>query len=531
MDADVIVVGAGIAGGLVAHRLAAAGVKVLILEGGPDVTRAELQERFLKTRTYTPVALDPRPEYAPTTHPDDPDAYLINDGPTRYNLHMTKAVGGTTWHWAASCTRFGDSEFRLRSIYGVGVDWPIAYADLEPYYGQAEHELGVTAPSTDADAQRRAVATPMADFEWPYLYKYLRDVLAPHGMVVGTGAYARNAREYDDRPACRGNNTCWPLCPIGAQYNGIVHVDKARSLGVELRAQSLVTRLEADNEHRIVAVSYRRPDGSYGRATARIFVLAANGMETPKILLASASEAEPEGLANSSDQVGRNFMDHATVGTDLVSRNPVYPGRGPVSFGRLEGGSDGDYRRHRAAAEIAIDNRMSVDVIAGDVLREGYTGDALDRELRFRALRTFSIFSSVEVLPDPERRIVLDWQSRDSAGQPRMRVSFSYDDYTSRGLDHIAGLHGDIVGRIGVLKYRTLKGAYFGHHPAGATRMGIDPRTSVVDRQCRSHDHPNLYVASSAVFPTIGGTNGPTLTIAALALRTADSILGGLSRQ
>lgn len=525
MDADVVIIGAGIAGGLIAHRLAGAGMKALILEGGPDVTRAELHTRFLEQRSYTPVALDPRSDFAPTTRYDDPDAYLINVGTTRYNTYMTKAVGGTTWHWTGRCARFADTEFRLRSTYGVGEDWPLTYADIEPYYCQAEHELGVTASSTHPSQARRSRPPPMTDFAWPYFYTTLREKLAPHGFTVETDAYARNSRDYDGRPACRGNNKCWPLCPIGAQYNGIVHIDKARDLGVEVRSQSLVTRLETDGGKSITKAWYRRPDGSLGAVAARLFVIAANGMETPKILLASASEAMPAGLANSSDQVGRNFMDHSSILSKVLAKEPLFPGRGPIAFGQVRQKNDKGFRRDRAITNLSIDNRMSVDEIAGDVLREGLAGEALDRELRFRAMRMFNLFSAAEILPDPHSRIVLDWQRRDSAGQPRMRVAFAIPEYTARGLDFAENLHRDVIEKIGVLQHEVTRGSYFGDHPAGATRMGTDPRRSVVDPVCRSHDHPNLFVAGSAVFPTLGGADEPTLTIAALALRTANAIL------
>jgi choline dehydrogenase-like flavoprotein len=525
MDADVIVIGAGIAGGLVAHRLADQGMKVLVLEGGPDITRAEFHTRFLEKRGYSPVGLDPKSDYAPTTDPDDPDAYLINVGSQRYNCYMTKAVGGTTWHWTGRCARFDDDDFKLHTTHGVGVDWPIGYADIEPYYVEAEHALGVTAPSSGPEAQRRSRPTPMQDFAWPYFYELLNKTLSPHGLTIETGGYARNAREYDGRPACRGNNTCWPVCPIGAQYGGIAHVDKARELGVEVRAQSLVTRLEAGDERRIASAWYRRPDGSVERVRAKTFVIAANGLETAKILLASAGEAAPAGIANSSDQVGRNFMDQVTVLSKVMSAEPVTPGRGPVSFGFLRQSRDKSYRSQYAAWYLTIDNRMSVDEIAGEVLSEGLAGEALDAQVRFRSMRSFTLFSAAETLPDPQSRISLDWQKRDSAGQPRMRVKFDISDYTQRGLDFAARMHEEVADKIGTLKRRTLKNSFFGHHPAGATRMGMEARQAVVDPFCRSHDHPNLYIVGSSVFPTQGGANEPTLTIAALALRTADAIL------
>lgn len=527
-EAGVAIVGSGIAGAMMAWRLASAGVKVVVLEGGPEVTRADLHERFLERRVYSPTDVDPNPDYAPSTHRDDPDAYLINAGPIAYNIHMTKAVGGTTWHWTAAAERFADEEFRLRSTYGIGVDWPIRYEDLEASYSEAEHEMGVSAPSDDAEAARRKVPTPMADFVWPYAYTRLRERLAPHGYRVVTNGFARNTREYDGRPACRGNNTCWPICPIGAQYAAIVHVDKARRLGVEIRPESLVTRLETDATGRIASAVYRRPDGSRGSVTARIFVLAANGLETAKILLASASDAFPAGLANSSDQVGRNLMDYPSIISDMVIDDPIAMGRGPVAFGAIAGFDTAGDRRHRAKADIRLDNRNNIDLVAAELLRDGLRGDDLDRQLRFQAMRRLQLISEVEVMPDPERRITLDWRKRDSAGQPRMRVNFDIDEFTRRSMTFMTGVHADIAAKLGAHRHATRPDIYFANRPCGAARMGHDPRTSVVDPRCRAHDHDNLYLASSAVFPTLGGTAGPTLTIAALALRTAQSIIDRL---
>ena len=477
------------------------------------------------TKVYSPVDLDPRVDYAPTTHPDTLNSYLINTGEEPYNLNMSKMVGGTTWHWAGRSYRMLEAEFRMRSTYGVGVDWPIDYWELEPWYSDAEHEMGVSGPRDDTSSSRRSRPLPMGEFAWPYFYKKLKSVLAPHGYDLFTADYARNTRVYGGRPACAGNNNCWPLCPTGAQYSAIVHVDKARELGVEVRPQSLVVRLETDAGGRIGRAVYRRPDGTLGEVRARVFVLAANGLETPKILLASRSDSAPGGLANSSGQVGRNLMDHPSVSTRLVSRAPLYPGRGPIVFGELHGHEAGEFRRHRAAAILSIQNRLNVDDITHTALRQGLTGDALDERIRFLATRTFTIASDVEMLPDPENRITLDWEQRDSAGQPRMRIRFTMDDYTRRTLEQMAETHLDIGAKTEVVESETRQAFYHGSHPMGATRMGDDPRTSVVDPDGRCHDHPNLFIASSSVFPGASGPYSPTLTIVALALKTAGAIV------
>ena len=524
LDADVVIVGSGIAGSMVACGLVRAGIRTIVLEGGPEVTRAELHERFLETKVYRPTDLDPRVDYAPTTDPDDPDAYFINTGNNSYNIHMSKMLGGTTWHWSGGSHRLLDVDFRLKSTYGVGIDWPIDYADLEPWYSKAEHEIGVSAPTGDPVAKRRSVPTPMSDFAWPYMYVKLKEILAPHGYDLNAGSHARNSMEYDNRPACRGNNTCWPLCPIGAQYGAIFHLDKARALGAEVRVQSLAVRIETDDDNKVRQIIYRKPDGSQETIRAKLFVLAANGLECPKLLLASSSERAPEGLANTSGQVGRNLMDHPTVNTAFAAKEPVFGGRGPISFGQVNGTEDGPFRSHRAAASLAFDNRISVDEITLNALRKGLSGDALEREIRFRSLHTCTLASEVEMLPDPASRITLDWDRRDSAGQPRMRINLNFDDYTLRSLDHIEAEHDRIMDIIGVVDHTRAKARYFSNHPSGTTRMGLDPKTSVLDRDCRAHDHANLFVVSSSVMPTSGGPAGPTLTIAALALRAASAI-------
>ena len=531
LEADVVIIGAGVAGGMAAWKLARRGVKVLILEAGPETSRSEIYENFLGSHKFDPVSIYPNTELAPRPEVDKPDSYLINEGTFQYKPQYIRAVGGTTWHWTAYVSRFRPEDFQLQSRYGVGVDWPIGYDDLEPYYCEAEREMGVAASLSGQmeGIPYRSQHPPLAPFIQPYLFRRLVDLLKSYDYTPYYGEVARNSQHYDGRPACQGNNNCMPICPIGAQYAGVVHVDKAREAGARLIAEALVTGLEADAKGRIAGVRFKRPDGTEAVARGKAVIVAANGIETPKLLLASADEAHPAGIANSSDQVGRNYMDHTGVASQVVMDEPVYTGRGPVNGLSFLDYSGGGVRGHRAAAGLGISNKLSLHPIAEKALRSGLSGEALDNAVREQAARSFNMVSFVEQLPNPERRITLDWDQRDSAGQPRVRINYFIDDYSQTSMDYMKNVHAQIAEHLKARSIQVWEAPFTANHLEGAAGMGADNRKSVVDAQCRSHDHPNLYIAGSAVFPTSGAQQTPTLTIAALSLRLAETVQADLA--
>ena len=155
----------------------------------------------------------------------------MQSGEHPYNVQYLRVVGGTTWHWAASTWRFLPSDFKLKSLYGVGRDWPIEYSDLEPWYQRAEEELGVWGPGDEELGSPRSKPYPMAPLPLSYNEERVKSVLNANGYNVVTEPVARNSRAYDGRPTCCGNNNCMPICPIGAMYNGIFHVEKAEAAG------------------------------------------------------------------------------------------------------------------------------------------------------------------------------------------------------------------------------------------------------------------------------------------------------------
>jgi choline dehydrogenase-like flavoprotein len=331
IEADVIIVGSGISGALLAARLSGAGVKVAILEAGARVDRAEARQRFWNAPIRVPEC--PYPPTPEAEHPisNDPDYWYRQAGPSKFKSTYLKVVGGTTWHWLGTCLRFVPSDFRLRTAHGRGLDWPIGYDELEPFYSEAEQEIGVAGDSKESLGSPRSAAYPMPPIPPTYQDKVYARALAGTDFRLLSTPQARNSVRRDGRPACCGNASCIPVCPIGAKYDATVHVSRAEKSGAILHAQTTATRIEVDGERRVTAIRFRRWDGSEGVARGKIFVLAAHAIETPRLLLHSRSEAWPNGVANSSDQVGRNLMDHPTQLSWALSPEPVWPYRGPLS--------------------------------------------------------------------------------------------------------------------------------------------------------------------------------------------------------
>jgi len=273
-------------------------------------------------------------------------------------------------------------------------------------------------------------------------------------------------------------------------------------------------------------VTYRTWAGTEQTVSGNLVIVAANAVETPKLLLLS-NETLEKGVANSSDQVGRNLMDHLQKSVFAKLADPVYPFRGPPSTAGIEEFRDGPARRQAGAFRISLDNdgwagRSSPYADAEQLVQQGLFGSALQQSLRDAVLKQYRFSCSTEVLPDPDNRVTISSQM-DSSGISRPRITFAAAKYTLAALEkaleaiaQITSLAGGTICAIG--------GIGGAGHILGTCRMGSDRTKAVVDANCRSFNHPTLYIAGSNAFPT-SGTANPTLTIAALALRTADHII------
>lgn len=530
---DVAIVGSGVSGALVAAQLAARGARVLVLEAGPRVERGAAVQRFGQALVKVPESAYELSSFSPHPQSDRPGDFYLQAGPDPFGSTYLKAVGGTTWHWLGTAVRLVPDDFRMASRFGVARDWPVGYDSLEPWYARAEAELGVAGDDAADLGVPRSSGYPMPAIAPSYLDGVLRGAL--QGLfTVCTTPQARNSVAHADRPACCGSASCIPVCPIGAKYDAGVHVARAEGAGARVQDRTVVTRIRVDGAGQVAGLEWRRPDGSTGLATARHYVLAANAIETPRLLLASATGALPHGVANRSDQVGRNLMDHPVQLSWALSRSPVWPYRGPLSTSGIESLRWRGGRRTRSALRIEIGNDgwswpagapMST---AAALARAGLRGEPLGAALQHQAARHLRLASLTEQLPEPGNRVTLDTRRRDGSGLPLPRVSYRLGSYVRGALAEARQVHRSIFERTGVSEMHHAPEAFGAGHILGTVAMGRSARNAVVDADLRSHDHLNLWLVGGGVFPTVG-TGNPTLTIAALALRLADRLQAELA--
>lgn len=500
-----------------AWKLAEAGCKVTILEAGGRVDRAQAVERYRRSPVKDLDAPYLSNSLAPYPILSDLESHLRQQGPELFMGAYLRQVGGTTWHWLGTAMRLLPEDFQMRRVHGVGRDWPISYQELERWYEAAEVCMGVSGPTHPMPAIRQATTDKPFELAAEAL-----------GLSLRPLPQARNSMAYDGRPRCCGSASCVPICPVGAKYDATVHVDKAVKAGARLLDNHVVTGLEVDSSGRVISARFLRDDGTTNRQSGAYFVVAAHSVETPRLLLNSSSERFPSGLANSSGQVGRNLMGGSAMMSWGLAPEPVYPYRAPQATSGIF-----DFRRGRRRREesgfvttVATDGWPAGQPgrLVEQFLARGLKGTELRQALSDHVSRQVALVSTVEQLPEARNRIGVapDWL--DSAGLPRPAVDYHGPcEYARKGLERAGELHQKLFALAGITEPThsvSVDPAFI----LGTTRMGEDSKDSVVDRDLRCHDHPNLYLVGGSVFPTTGMAP-PTLTVAALALRAAGHLL------
>jgi choline dehydrogenase-like flavoprotein len=513
----VLIIGSGAGGGTLGNELAQKGIRTLILEAGPRIGREQHID-------------DERQSFAQLTWLDKRTTSgswgIAKDSPN-FPAWVCKVVGGTTVHWGGCSLRIQDHELRAKDIYGdiAGtslLNWPLTLAELKPYYDKAEDKMGVTGthgiPLLDADNNQIVMAAGAKKVGY---------------KECSTGNMAINSRPRDGRPATTQDGFCFQGIRSNAKWSTLnSEIPKGEATGnLEVRPQCHVLRIEHDKSEKVTGVVYADSQGNHHRQRARIVCVAGNAIETPRILLNSADSRYPDGLANSSGQVGRNYMRHMSGAVWGVFDKPVRMYRGNTMAGCIK-----DERYHTPRREFV----------------GGYYMQTLHLGLSFFAARLAHNFDFVgwgveyartmegyehtagmwlvgEDMPQAGNRVTLHPSEKDQFGLPIPNVHFDdhENDIAMRNHAYKRGaMVYDAVGATRII--RTPPGS--STHNLGTCRQSRGPEDGVCNKWGQTHDIENLFISDGSQFTTSTAEN-PTLTIVALAIRQADYIADQIAKQ
>ena len=505
-DSVVVIIGSGAGGGTLANELCQKGIKVVVLEAGAMQSLTSFINDEWKS--FGQIAwLDPR-----TTS----GTWRVAKDFAGLPAWICKTVGGTTTHWAGASLRLQEHEFKARSTYGdiAGAslaDWPLTLKELEPWYARAEDKMGVT----------RTNGIP--GLPGNNNFKVMNAGALKLGyQKVHTGNMAINSHPRDGRPGCLQLGFCFQGCKSSAKWSTLyVELPKAEATGnLDLRPQSHVTRIEHNAAGKVTGVVYFDKDGKEQRQKARVVAVAGNSIETPRLLLLSASNTHKDGLANSSGQVGRNYMRHMTGSVYAAFKEPVHMYRGTTMAGIIQDEARHDTKRGFAGGYEMETLALGVPFMAA-FLEPGGWGEEFAWWMDHYT-HTAGMWLVGEDMPRPGNRITLNPAVKDKWGNAAPNVHFDDHDNDVAMRNHAFTQGEKVYKAAGAIRtYRTPP--YPSTHNLGTCRMGSDAKTSVCNSFGQSHDIANLFISDGSQFTT-GGSENPTLTIVSLAIRQADHI-------
>ncbi len=511
-ESVVVVIGTGAGGGVLANELAQRGVKVVALEAGGrylpedyvnDEWEAFGQLSWLDTRTTS-------------------GDWRVAKDFSGLPAWIVKAVGGTTIHWAGASLRFQDHEWKALTNYGAVqgaslLDWPIDAAEMAPWYDKAEEKLRVTRTGGRAGL--------------PGNNNYLvfeKGAKALGYEEVHTGRMAINSAPDDDRLACQQTGFCFQGCKWGAKWSAAYSdIPNGEATGnLEVRDRCHAARVLHDESGKVTGVEYFDAGGALQFQRARVVCVAGNTFESPRLLLNSHSSMFPDGLANSSGQVGRNYMRHVTGSVYGVFDKPVKMWRGTTMAGIIQ-----DEARHDPSRGFVGGYELETLSLGLPFMAAFLDPGAWGREFT-SALDMYENMAGMwivgEDMPQETNRVTVNAGILDQFGLPTPNVHFDDHPNDIAMRNHAFARGKAVYDAVGATRTFPTP-PYPSTHNLGTNRMSANPRDGVVNKWGQTHDVANLFVSDGSVFTT-GAAENPTLTIVALAIRQADHIAGEMSR-
>jgi len=505
-DRVVVIIGSGAGGGTLGNELAQKGIDTVILEAGErDEYKDFVNDEWA---SFSQLAwLDAR-----TTSGDWRVAKDFSGLPA----WIVKSVGGTTTHWAGASLRIQEHEFKALTHYGAVegatlLDWPITLADLAPYYAKAEDKMGVTRtngipglPGNNNFKIMEAGAKKLG-------YKECH-----------TGRMAINSQERDGRLSCQQTGFCFQGCKWAAKWSTLyTEIPKGEATGkLEVRANAHVLKIEHDKSGKVTGVIYAGKDGTHHRQKARAVCVAGNSIESPRLLLNSASSMFPDGLANSSGEVGKNYMRHTTGSVYALFEKPVHFYRGTTMAGIIQ-----DEARHDPSRGFVGGYELETLALGLPFMAAFLDPGGWGRSFT-TALDAYDHMAGMwivgEDMPQKTNAITLHKERKDQYGMPIPNVNFSDHPNDIAMRNHAYTQGAALYEAVGATRTFPTP-PYPSTHNLGTNRMSEKPSDGVVNKYGQSHDITNLFVSDGSQFTT-GAAENPTLTIVSLAIRQADFI-------
>ena len=503
-EVDFAIVGTGAGGGTLLCRLAEQGFSAIGFDAGPFFRPLDdfASDETEQTKLY----------WTDNRIVEGNDWFIMG------GKNSGKAVGGSTVHFAMVSLRFRPEWFKARSTMGYGADWPIDWREMWRYYEQAERALSVSGP----------ISYPWGP-ERPR-YPYRAHPINAAGAILARGAEAIGmawtptplatvSAPRGKSPPCVYRGFCRFGCSTNAKQSAlIVWIPRAIAAGAEIRDLAMVGRIETNERGLATGVHYHR-EGRWRFQHAKHVVVAGYAIETPRLLLMSASDKFPNGLANSSGLVGKNLMTQPNQAVFGEVDEEIRWYKAPPSTTITEHWNYDDRKDFHGGYCWMAQGPLPIEWATIQTEARGLWGEALRQEMQ-KYNHSVGVKMVGEAMPDESNRVTLD-EERDQYGLPITRIHYAWTKNDEALIGHALEQMELSMNAAGVRNvFRQTQDA---NHLGGTARMGDDPRKSVVNADCRCWDVKNLWVCDGSVFPTVGGVN-PSLTIQAIALRTADRI-------